>query len=105
MEKHHFNVAFTFIDWESTHDADISAYGEVKAYYKRWGHGEGGTQFHEIPFHTCTREELGLEGDSDKYRFWPMPDHVRNQVESYGEQLKCMEHDIEINGDYNSETV
>ena len=36
--KHNFNLAFALVGWgESSFDGDISEYGQLKAFSKRWG--------------------------------------------------------------------
>ena len=72
--EHKFDVAFAFVGWgESEHDGDMSVYGELKAYYKRWGiEGDPpGTSFIELKSRPCTKTELGLGGEESESRFYP----------------------------------
>ena len=46
FQKQNFNVAFAFVNWDAEDpNADFSEYGELKVFYKRWGHGESGTSY------------------------------------------------------------
>ena len=54
----------------------------------------------QIPLHTCTREELGIEGNNSK--FFPIVQNSYRDVEIYSEKLRCMDQDLALQGDYNS---
>ena len=69
---HEFTLAYAFIAFDEADPVeDISRYGEVKAFYKRWGNpGDPvGTTFHELSTRPCTEAELGLTSDSQVSRF------------------------------------
>ena len=88
--KHKFDVAFGLVGWgESAYEGDISMYGELKAYYKRWGiEGDPpGTSFHELKSRPCTRAELGLEEKESESRFYPAKNASLGFVRDYGDIL------------------
>ena len=101
--KHGFNVAFGLVGWgDSVHDGDISTYGELKAFYKRWGN-EGdpaGTNYFEIKTRPCTREELGLGNDPDESRFYPITGFSAAYLQDYWEILQCFDDDLVIRGSF-----
>ena len=71
--KHQFNVAFALIGWgESEYDQDYSAYGSVRAFYKRWGNPDDppGTSYYELETRPCTDQDLGLGDDVTDSRFY-----------------------------------
>ena len=51
---------------ESEFDGDYSEYGQVKAYYKRWGNPDDppGTSYHELKTSPCKDDDFSLEPDS-----------------------------------------
>ena len=101
--KHGFDVAFGLVGWgESEHEGDISTYGELKAFYKRWGN-EGdppGTNYFEIKTRPCTREELGLGDDPAESRFYPITGFSEAFLEDYWDILQCFDDDIVIRGSF-----
>ena len=67
-----FAVAFTAYDNE-TEDILDPTYGNVVFRNSEWGPTPDGGYFEnldEIPSHTCTKEELGMEGDISS--FYPL---------------------------------
>ena len=104
-EKNNFTVAFAFVAFDSPDlGDDISEYGEVKAFYKRWGEpNKPGTHYYEVASRPCTVEDLGLEGDNSK--FWPLSDNAQKSVEAYKDKLQCIDDDIEVRGAYNSDVT
>ena len=69
------NFAFAFTDYDSeTEDILHPSYGSLVFTTYEWGEDSDGnpfTKFVEIPSHTCSREELGLEGQ-EKSHFYPI---------------------------------
>ena len=98
-------MAFDGTDME---DESVSDYGEVKAFYKKWG-GENliGTSYAEIDTHLCSSKELGIgQGSEDsESRFWPLQDRSKGYVNYYRNLFFCIDDDLEIRGDYNSDSV
>ena len=67
-----FAVAFTAYD-DETEDILDPTYGNVAFRNYEWGPTPDGgffENFDEIPSHTCTKEELGMEGDYSS--FYPL---------------------------------
>ena len=66
-----FNVAVAFTDWDNTKEYVIDkSIGEVVFEEFAWGEDEDGNYWSHrlrIPSHVCTKEELGLEGDSSNF--------------------------------------
>lgn len=79
-------------------------YGELKAFYKRWGiEGDPpGTSFHELKTRPCSRAELGLEGKESESRFFPAKSASIGYLRDYGDTLQCIDEDIVIKGSYQS---
>ena len=103
--KHKFDVAFGLVGWgESAYEGDISMYGELKAYYKRWGiEGDPpGTSFIELKSRPCTRAELGLDENESESRFYPAKSGSKRYLKDYGDTLQCLDEDIVIKGSYQS---
>ena len=69
-----------------------------------WGADEDGAFYvrhNKLPSHTCTREELGLEGDSAT--FLPLKSSQEAEISFYQKKFLCMDPaDINIYGDFNS---
>ena len=72
-------------------DEDTSEYGEVKAYYKKWGDPSDGkgTTYHELKTRKCSEEELGLTGDEINSKFWKLPS--KSEIEPYKHLLRCVD--------------
>ena len=106
-ETHNFNIAFGFVGFgESDYDGDISQYGHVSAFYKRWGHPEDGpgTTYHKIETRPCTKEELGLTDDQSKSKFWAIKESNRAFLNDYYDRLFCFDDDqnLAVRGSFNS---
>ena len=83
---------------------NISDYGEVKAFYKRWGNeGEVGTSYTEIRTRPCTYEELGIGSEDGGTKFWRLYGTNMQSLNAYKDQMMCIDEDITIRGAYNSE--
>ena len=83
---------------------DISSYGEVKAFYKRWGNeGEIGTGFTEIRTRPCSDDELGINSEDGGTKFWKMYGTNMQSLRAYKDRMICIDEDLTIRGAYNSE--
>ena len=81
-----------------------SEYGEVKAFYKRWGNeGEVGTGYTEIRTRPCTDEELGIGSDDGGTKFKKLYATNMDSLIAYRDRMVCIDEDITIRGAYNSE--
>ena len=81
-------------------------YGTVKATLNTWGFAAQGEMSvgGEFETHTCSKEELGLVvGQEDKSEFYPIHTNSRKDTAFYHKKLKCIDENIHIQGDYNSE--
>ena len=86
-----FAIGFTAFDSE-TEDILDPSYGKIAFMKYEWGEGENGdyfAQYTEIPSHTCTKEELGIEGANSQ--FMPIPVHQMKLVTTYQKKLKCID--------------
>ena len=61
----------------------------------------GSDELGELNTHTCTPEELGLEGNNPT--FWPIYPKSYQDISYYRKKLKCSDDYIRIQGDYNSD--
>lgn len=79
------NFAFAFTAYDSeTEDILDPSYGRIIFSRYAWGELENGEYFvkiDEIPSHTCTKEELGIEGDNSS--FFPLPENYMSLVKTY----------------------
>ena len=79
------NFAFAFTAFDSeTEDILDPSYGRITFSRYKWGEQQNGdyySGFEEIPSHTCTKEELGIEGD--KSSFMPLPEYQMTYVKKY----------------------
>ena len=90
------------------YDSDVEPFddptvGEVVFNHYKWGTAPDGQNFagrYPLKSHRCTREELGLDDDKSKARFYPNTD---SDVEFYHKKFLCIDkEDIEVYGDWNS---
>jgi len=102
------NFAFAYTPYDGSDPAplDDPSVVEVAINSYQWG-GEatdGGDYFagrSKIPTHTCTREELGLEGSGSI--FFPIVDESRAELDFHSKKFICANtEDMFINGDYSS---
>ena len=85
---------------------DISEYGEVRAFYKRWGNeGEIGTGYTNLTTRKCTDEELGVDSEDGGTLFWKMYGTNMQSLRNYKDRMMCIDDDITIRGAYNSEAA
>ena len=95
-------VALTYDD-NNPEPFDDPTIGQVVFNHYSWGRYPDGTRFSgrfPIKSHTCTREELGLDGDKNKARFYPINDF---NVEFHHKKFLCLnKEDIEVFGDFSS---
>ena len=81
------------------------SYGRITFSRYEWGTDENGVYFwgfEEMPSHTCTKEELGIEGDNSS--FMPLPENSMTYVRLYQKKLKCLDpKDMKVSGDYDSD--
>ena len=76
-------VAFSGYNNKREYELDKSI-GEIVYISYEWGYDEDGNTFlkrERIPSHVCTKEELGLEGDSSN--FYPLMDGYKSLRETY----------------------
>ena len=67
-------VGFTGFDNEVTWSLDPS-FGTLEINSLQWGNSQTGQPYSNrvpLPTHRCTREELNLDGDGSKARFFPI---------------------------------
>ena len=98
-----FAVAFTAYDNEREEILHPS-YGSLTFTTYEWGEDEKGepfVKFENIPSHTCSKEELGLEGNNSS--FMPIVEENINIVSLYQKKFHCIKNeDMFINGDFDS---
>lgn len=95
-------VALTFDD-NNPEPIDDPTIGQVVFNHYNWGRHSDGTRFSDrfpINSYTCSREELGLDGDNNKARFYPIKD---NLIDFHHRNFLCLnKEDIEVFGDFSS---
>ena len=98
-------VAFTAYDSNPEPILDPT-YGELVFNHFMWGPQPDGsytTERRRIKKHTCSREELGLDGDPDKAVFLPIYEDSRDEVDFYSKKFECVDkEDLILYGDYSS---
>ena len=99
-----FAVALTAYDNEQESILD-ETYASIVFKSYTWGEQEDGsfmTNIVDIPFHTCSRKELGLEGSTSA--FMPIAEGNLKEVSKYQRKFLCVEQDeMYLYGNYNSE--
>ena len=98
-------MAFTAYDseteWILTKD-----YGEIYFNSYTWGYDENGVPFTErlrLNDHSCSKEELGMEGKVKNHRFFPSHSASSGLLSLYQKKLICPEIDnLFIYGDFNT---
>jgi len=102
------NFAIAFTAYDGTDDSPLNDPSIVEVVFNayQWG-GEatdGGEYFagrSNIPTHTCTREELGLDGNNSK--FFPIVEESHPELDFHSKKFICVDQeDMFISGDYSS---
>ena len=102
-----FALAFTAYDEETEPILDES-YGRIVFNSYQWGSNDEDGNFipsevKEIKTHTCTREELGIEGGEDNSAFLPIEDSNLVHVSNYQKKFHCIDREeMRLYGDFNS---
>ena len=98
-------VAFgiTYYD-DNSERLDFDDIGQIVPRIKSWKTNQG-TTFSDVNFWPCTEEELGID---EKYseqdaRFYPPHPNSIGFMKFYRKKLNCIEDDIEIYGNYESD--
>ena len=99
-----FAIGFTAFDKETEEILEPS-YGKIVFMNYEWGERESGdyfAEYTEIPSHTCTKEELGIEGTNSL--FMQIPQNQMKLVTTYQKKLKCIDPKYsKVNGDFNQD--
>ena len=105
------NFAFAFTAYDSNPEPILNeTIGRLQFNHFRWGadNDEGVYKVERNKIdsqHTCTGEELGLEGDRANAKFLPVFPNSKAEVEFYQKKLQCIdEEDLYLYGDFNSAT-
>ena len=98
-------VAFTAFDSEQEWILDPS-YGDLIINEYKWGTDETGKPFtarNKLSTHSCSREEMGLEGDPKNAKFYPLHESSRTYVNLFSKKFICLsQEDLSIYGDFNT---
>lgn len=98
-------VAFSAYDSEQEYILDPT-YGELRFTSLSWGNDENGKPFSDrqvLESHSCTREELNLEGDPTNARFFRPHPSSEWYVDFYWKKFLCIQpEEMRIYGDFNS---
>ena len=101
-----FAIALTRYDSE-TEPFDDPTIGHIQFNHFKWGTNPDGTLFsgrYPIRSHMCTREELGLDGDKSKARFYPVTEGMLPNVDFYHKKFLCIDkEDINMYGDFSTQ--
>ena len=103
-----FNVAVGLTEYDNDpsviEDAD---YATLVVKNHKWGENEGGMVRYgakDVSTHRCSPEEIGLNGvDNPNNKFFPSFEQQRKDIAKYGPKLNCLNQDIDIYGNYNSQ--
>ena len=119
MEFSNFQIAFGLAEFSNRGLAeepiDDPTYGRLVARTDGWGQAyKGKDRNREIPIHRCSNEELGITTSGDKLvltedrqdsRFYPVLE-INLELLKYGTgKLFCMDEDVPINGDFNTDNA
>ena len=89
--KNGFNFAVAFTAYDSNPEPILDpTYGEIIFNHYEWGPQPDGsymTERRRINSHTCSREELGLDGDPDKAKFLPVYEDSLDEVDFYSKKF------------------
>ena len=105
-EEHDIKFAFALTAYDNqTEFIDQSEYGHISALYASWGledsHAYASTK---IPLRHCSPEELGIvEGEEDKSAFYPPHKNSIRTLKYYHKKFMCVDENIRLQGDYNSD--
>ena len=98
-------MAFTGYDNE-TELFDDPTIGQVVFNHYKWGENADGSYSsgrYPIKSHSCTRAELGLEGDPVESKFLPINERFKSTVSLYQKKFLCLDkEDLVMFGDWNS---
>ena len=86
------NFAIGFSPYDSSTEPILEpAYGDLVVVRSRWGEDESGIYWtqEEVPTHTCTREELGLDPSEAGSSFFPIKKKDVPMVENHYRKMKC----------------
>ena len=102
-----FNIAVAFTAYDSNPEPILDpTYGELIFNHFEWGPKPDGsytTERRRISQHTCSKEELGLDGDPNKATFLPIYEDSRDEVDFYSKKFQCVNtEDLILFGDYSS---
>ena len=86
-----FAAAFTAFDNELEYSLDPS-YGTLNFVVNEWGAYQDGSFFskvEEIPSHICSKDELGIEGESSS--FMPVDKQNLAHLKTYQKKFRCVD--------------
>lgn len=98
-----FAVGFTAYDGNKEPILEPE-YGELVFKHLKWGHTDTiNTERVAFPSHSCTPEELGLEGDPSKSLFLPIRADSVEEVKQFQKKLLCADREnYYLQGNYNT---
>ena len=101
-----FKVAFAITAYDSNQTiTEDPSYGVVQAKYRSWGDEIVSKEQAELTTHPCSEQELGLTAQTNEGDFWKVNERSRRDVENFKPKFKCIDQDIQIQGDYNSDVA
>lgn len=103
------NIAFAFSGYDNIEEDILDpSYGSLVFTTYEWGEDAEGVPFLkyvELESHTCSKAELGLEGEEASH-FFPIRQNKQNLLRMYQKKFKCIEpKDMFVNGDFDSDTA
>ena len=101
------NIAVAFTGYDSDMELfDDPTIGQVVFNHFKWGENADGSYSSgrfPIKSHSCTRAELGLEGDSAQSNFLPINERFESTVSLYHKKFLCIDkEDLVMYGDWNT---
>ena len=97
-----FNIAARVVKYGTFGEIEDPSIGTVEFYIKSWGNDSAPLKFDKLKTRPCSVSDFqGEEGASSESMFYPM--HFKSKTfKKYIPDLKCVDEDIEIYGDFNT---
>lgn len=104
-DKNGFNIAIALSAYNSEREPfNDPSIGELVFKHYRWGMNADGTLYSgksRLESHPCSLEELGLDENKSKSRFFPINGNFEASVEFYHKKFLCLNReDLVVYGDF-----
>ena len=103
MQYNNFQLAFGITAYDGDSESvEDPRFGRLLARYDTWGLGHE-NRYQNIPIHSCTDQELGLLENKEGSRFFEIYQNNKRDIQVYKRKLYCIDEELKLQGDYNSE--